>query len=653
MAVQAAIAYSSRAVWGSAANPQAQCHRTASRGAMTEEAYPDALRVGYRLHWFVLEHVLGQGGFGITYLARDTNLDRRVAIKEYLPSDIARRRADASAHPNTESHSERYAWGLERFLTEARTLARFDHPNIVRVYSVFEANNTAYMVMRFEEGEALSTLLARCGTLSEPQLLGTLLPILDGLQLVHDSGFIHRDIKPDNIYVRQDGSPVLLDFGSARQSFGSTKTMTILVAPGYAPLEQYYGDAETQGPWTDIYGLGATCYRAITGKAPLDAIARAKGVLGSAREVLPPAVVAGRGRYGERLLAGVDHALQLNDRDRPRCIADWRLEIVGPAVSTPPPSVAPDVRTIAPRTLPHGENSKTDAQSTVPTWRSPLVRNLLAMAGALAAVSWFVINGLRTPPTPTPSPQPLQATASEASVAAASVPAPSATPVLEVIPMDAAPAKETRSAAPDVVPIAPRAAHVPAEREARASVGSTGRPAMPTSESTSTLTSTSTPTKAAPESVPLSASLPPPATAQLPAPTPASAATPPIAVPVVARENAPAHNRLRDDQLSAAEAALRRGDAATAAGILTPLAAAGVPRAQAMLGHAKEDRSGQQQSDFEAYIWYSLAARGGEPGAQALRDKVAAKLQPAEIRQAEQVIARWKPRAESTASASH
>ncbi|MEO8312695.1 MAG: hypothetical protein ABI520_16115, partial [Caldimonas sp.] len=127
----------------------------ARKGAMADEDFPDALPARYRLHWYVLERVLGQGGFGITYLAHDTNLDRRVAIKEYLPTEVARRRPDASARPRTETHAERYAWGLERFLSEARTLARFDHPNIVRVLSVFEANNTAYMVMRFEEGEDL------------------------------------------------------------------------------------------------------------------------------------------------------------------------------------------------------------------------------------------------------------------------------------------------------------------------------------------------------------------------------------------------------------------------------------------------------------------------------------------------------------------
>jgi len=244
---------------------------------MTDPAYPDALPALSRLHWYVLERVLGQGGFGITYLAKDTNLDQRVAIKEYLPIDVATRLQDSTVRSRTEELRDRYRWGLERFIQEARTLARFDHPNIVRVLSVFEFNNTAYMVMRFEEGVTLSAMLDRRGTLPEADLLRVLLPILDGLKLVHNAGFIHRDIKPDNIHIGGDGRPVLLDFGSARQSLGGSNTLTILIAPGYAPFEQYYSDSTSQGPWTDIYGLGATCYRAICGRAPLDAVSRSKG----------------------------------------------------------------------------------------------------------------------------------------------------------------------------------------------------------------------------------------------------------------------------------------------------------------------------------------------------------------------------------------
>ena len=219
---------------------------------MTDPAYPDALPALSRLHWYVLERVLGQGGFGITYLAKDTNLDQRVAIKEYLPIDVATRLQDSTVRSRTDELRDRYRWGLERFIQEARTLARFDHPNIVRVLSVFEFNNTAYMVMRFEEGVTLSAMLDRRGTLPEADLLRVLLPILDGLELVHNAGFIHRDIKPDNIHIGGDGRPVLLDFGSARQSLGGSNTLTILIAPGYAPFEQYYSDSTSQGPWTDI-----------------------------------------------------------------------------------------------------------------------------------------------------------------------------------------------------------------------------------------------------------------------------------------------------------------------------------------------------------------------------------------------------------------
>jgi len=320
---------------------------------MREDAYPDALPAQYRVHWYLLERVLGQGGFGITYLARDTNLDQLVAIKEYLPVDVATRRADTTVRPRSDDQSERYRGGLERFIREARTLARFDHPNIVRVLSVFEQNGTAYMVMRFEEGENFASLLDRKRTLRESDLLRVLLPILDGLELVHNAGFIHRDIKPDNIHIRADGTPVLLDFGSARHAMGQARTVTILVAPGYAPFEQYYSSGEDQGPWTDIYGLGATCYRAIAGVPPMDAISRSKGILGSAREILVPASAVGSGRYSERLLKAIDHALEFTEKDRPQSIAAWRAELPGleekPVLQQPqamPPKPQPETATV-------------------------------------------------------------------------------------------------------------------------------------------------------------------------------------------------------------------------------------------------------------------------------------------------------------------
>jgi serine/threonine protein kinase len=346
---------------------------------MSEQAYADALPTQYRLHWYVLERVLGQGGFGITYLARDTNLDQDVAIKEYLPVDVATRRPDASVRSRTDDQGERYRWGLDRFIREARTLAKFDHPNIVRVHSVFEVNNTAYMVMRFERGENLAALLDRRRTLPEDELLRIVLPILDGLALVHDAGFIHRDIKPDNIHIREDGSPVLLDFGSARLSMGHARTVTILVAPGYAPFEQYYSTGENQGPWTDLYSLGATCYRAIAGIAPMDAIARSKGILGSTREILVPAVNIGSGRYSPALLRAVDHALQFGEKDRPQSIAEWRRELT----SSPTPPARSANRAPAPQAS---------------TLRGPLVWSILGALVAAATVV-FLMTPAKSPGT--------------------------------------------------------------------------------------------------------------------------------------------------------------------------------------------------------------------------------------------------------------
>ncbi|MCB1550034.1 MAG: serine/threonine protein kinase, partial [Hyphomicrobiaceae bacterium] len=166
---------------------------------------------------YLIEGILGSGGFGVTYAARDVRLGTRVAIKEYFPSDFGTRDGTLSIHPKSGRHAELFEWGRTGFLDEARTLARFDHPAIVRVIRVFEALNTAYMVLKFEEGQSLKSWLdglARRPTQDElDRIVG---PLLDALEVLHASDFLHRDIAPDNIIVRPDGSPVLLDFGSAR-----------------------------------------------------------------------------------------------------------------------------------------------------------------------------------------------------------------------------------------------------------------------------------------------------------------------------------------------------------------------------------------------------------------------------------------------------
>ena len=212
-----------------------------------------ALPQGTRIRDFEFHRVLGHGGFGITYLGWNLALDIPVAIKEYLPADLATRERDGSVVPQSSQAAADFQWGLERFLDEARTLARFQHPNIVRVHQYFEAHNTAYIAMDYVEGETLAAHLGRKGTLSEAELTGILYPLLDALAVIHGADFLHRDIKPGNIVLRDaDNSPVLLDFGSARQAIGAkSQSVTSVVTPGYAPLEQY-SSRVLQGPWTDI-----------------------------------------------------------------------------------------------------------------------------------------------------------------------------------------------------------------------------------------------------------------------------------------------------------------------------------------------------------------------------------------------------------------
>ncbi len=317
------------------------------------DKHRNSLQPGYKLHWYHIIKILGQGGFGITYLAHDTNLDQQVAIKEYLPTDLAVRENNISVHPVSEDHSESYQWGLERFISEARTLAKFKHPNIVRVLSVFTENNTAYMVMEYEHGEPMDALLKNRKTIEEEKLKSILMPMLDGLEAVHKTGFIHRDIKPANIYIRTDGSPVLLDFGSARQSLGlQTHTLTTMVSPGYAPFEQYTSKSNKQGPWTDIYGLGATMYRAATGIGPTDAMDRSEALLHTNKDVYIPASEIAQDNYTGAFLAAIDHALMFKTDERPQSIDEWRKELdTGIVASKLPPgsdlSNGPEAETIA------------------------------------------------------------------------------------------------------------------------------------------------------------------------------------------------------------------------------------------------------------------------------------------------------------------
>ena len=284
----------------------------------------NALPQGHRLQEYELVRVLGFGGFGMTYLGFDHNLDKAVAIKEYLPSDIATRTGDNSVVPQASEFQGDFEWGLERFLDEARTLARFDHRNIIKVYRFFEAHGTAYIVMEYAEGETLAAFLKRKGTLTEAELRAILYPLLDGLEVVHRADFLHRDIKPGNIIIRdEDNSPVLLDFGSARQAISArSRSVTSIITPGYAPIEQYSSRGD-QGPWTDIYALGGVCYRALTGQVPEDATDRMRN------DPLIPMVERCAGQASAGFLSAIDWALEVDEGDRPQSTAEWNAKMEG------------------------------------------------------------------------------------------------------------------------------------------------------------------------------------------------------------------------------------------------------------------------------------------------------------------------------------
>jgi serine/threonine protein kinase len=291
---------------------------------MNDTAHRNALHSGYELFWYRMERVLGQGAFGITYLAHDINLDRQVAIKEYMPAQLSTRESSKSVHPLSAELEEDFQAGLARFISEARTLTRFEHPNLIRVFNVFEANNTAYMVMNYEVGQSLQTIIKRKQIMSEERLTGIIKPLMSGLHKMHIKGFIHRDIKPGNIFIRTDGAPVLLDFGSARQTLqNNPHTLTNFVSPGYAPIEQYASKSDKQGPWTDIYGLGATMYRIIAGVAPMNAIDRSESITHDGYDCYLPLSQLVEGKYSEKFLAALDHALAFRAQDRPQNIEKW------------------------------------------------------------------------------------------------------------------------------------------------------------------------------------------------------------------------------------------------------------------------------------------------------------------------------------------
>ncbi len=366
----------------------------------------NALDLNSTLNEYRLESVLGTGGFGITYLARDTHLEKQVAIKEYLPGDLAVRALDGSVVPVSTDHQHDYQWGLERFIQEARTLARFSHPHIVRVNRYFESNGTGYMVMDYEEGESLSQLLKRAPFPSEVELKRILLPLLDGLAAVHAAKFLHRDIKPGNIFIRANGSPVLLDFGAARANIGGSHGMTAVLTPGFAPLEQYAVDGR-QGPWTDLYAMAGVLFRVVTGQNPPDAVSRLQG------DTVVQTLAAARGRYSEPLLRAIEWGLKVQPELRPQSVAEWR-EVFEAQAQLMPGATAPAATTIRPPPRPLPPRSDPAAG-----WRH-LGMGLLLVLALLVGIDWHRRHSQQeTQQTPQ---QPPAAPAAE-SLAAPAVPA--------------------------------------------------------------------------------------------------------------------------------------------------------------------------------------------------------------------------------------
>jgi serine/threonine protein kinase len=308
-----------------------------SEAAIAAAQNLDALRPGAHLDEFEIVRVLGAGGFGIVYLALDQVLLRYVAIKEYLPTALAARGENQVVSVRSTVQAQTFALGLDSFFNEARMLASFDHPSLVKVHRFWKANGTAYMAMQYYPGQTLrdvrSTLTAPP---DETWLRAFIDPLLGALEVLHKQAVYHRDIAPDNILLLPDGRPVLLDFGSARRVIGDlTQSLTAVLKPNFSPIEQYADEVHMrQGDWTDLYSLGATTHFMLTGKTPTPAVMRV------VRDVLPalshmhndfPGVSA-------QFLAAIDWSLALPVQERPQSVAELRKALDG-EFAPPAPTV--------------------------------------------------------------------------------------------------------------------------------------------------------------------------------------------------------------------------------------------------------------------------------------------------------------------------
>ncbi|MEO5771852.1 MAG: serine/threonine-protein kinase, partial [Burkholderiaceae bacterium] len=332
---------------------------------------PEALPAGTRVAEFEVRRVLGSGGFGIVYLAWDHALEREVALKEYMPGTLAGRGAGLLVSVRSKATADTFALGMRSFINEARLLARFDHPSLVKVYRFWEDNGTAYMVMPRYLGRTLRqarhAMVVPPGDAACRRVLDAL---LSALEVLHREGVYHRDIAPDNILLGDDGLPVLLDFGAARRVLGDqTQALTSIMKPHYAPLEQYAdSSAMRQGPWTDLYALGGTMYYLITGQVPMAAASRAL------HDDQPRLAVQGARSCSHGLLAAIDWMLALRPPERPqsvhmlRDVLEGRITLPGRSAAD---KTAPGVAARQAHTVPSVPRTDIDLNDDLPDGLEP------------------------------------------------------------------------------------------------------------------------------------------------------------------------------------------------------------------------------------------------------------------------------------------
>lgn len=425
--------------------------------------HANCLPVGTRISDFEIIGLVGEGGFGIVYLAKDTSLDRVVALKEFMPSSFAGRVDGIRVAVRSANNQATFDAGLRSFINEAKMLARFAHPALVEVFRFWEGNGTAYMAMRMYRGETLRQVLNRGGEpFPEERIAQIMSPILEALEMLHREQVFHRDIAPDNIMLAE-GRSVLLDFGSARRIIGDgTQALTTVLKPGYAPIEQYSDDGTMkQGAWTDVYALGGVLYHLATGKVPMQAVSRMMS------DPMQSIADATGGRFSQGFSQAVRKAMSVHVDNRFQTITEFRKAlgwnvVQAQVVTLPPPQVWLEPDAVAPAV---------DRTGPAATHRSvePSTGNVAATAASKPSPVDPIVRGERlTPQRPDQkvSRTPMIAGIAVAALAAVGAaiwfgrsgsPAPAPQATAPVLPTPTAPTVATQSSPAKVEPAAPTA----------------------------------------------------------------------------------------------------------------------------------------------------------------------------------------------------